>query len=78
MHVHPVALQIFVSVMLASTRALYERKLEGLLQPASQPKLNGTGDTGQYSDSEEEEDISGMVKMNGRFLLSSLYLVWLC
>ncbi|XP_046896859.1 LEM domain-containing protein 1 isoform X3 [Hypomesus transpacificus] len=44
--------------IVASTRALYERKLEGLLQPASQPKLNGTGDTGQYSDSEEEEDIS--------------------
>ncbi|XP_062315380.1 LEM domain-containing protein 1 isoform X2 [Osmerus eperlanus] len=44
--------------IVASTRAVYERKLEDLLQPASQPKMNGTGDTGQYSDSEEEEEIS--------------------
>ncbi|XP_056588245.1 LEM domain-containing protein 1 isoform X1 [Triplophysa dalaica] len=47
--------------IVASTRALYEKKLHRLMEgPAqtSQHKFNGTAETGQYSDSEEdvEED----------------------
>ncbi|XP_030623568.1 LEM domain-containing protein 1 [Chanos chanos] len=39
-----------------STRSLYEKKLQRLMEPAPEVKLNGTGDAGQYSDSEEEQD----------------------
>ncbi|KAM4610608.1 LEM domain-containing protein 1 [Polymixia lowei] len=42
--------------IVASTRAVYEKKLKQLLQADVQPRLNGTGDTALYSDSEEDED----------------------
>lgn len=41
----------------ASTRALYEKKLKKLQDSSaqtSQHRINGTGDAGLYSDSEEE------------------------
>ncbi|KAL0158494.1 hypothetical protein M9458_046570, partial [Cirrhinus mrigala] len=43
--------------IVASTRALYEKKLKRLLDSsaqASQHRVNGTRDAGHYSDSEEE------------------------
>ncbi|XP_057219149.1 LEM domain-containing protein 1 isoform X2 [Triplophysa rosa] len=45
--------------IIASTRALYEKKLHRLMEgPAqtSQRKFNGTAETGQYSDSEEDAE----------------------
>ncbi|XP_036390344.1 LEM domain-containing protein 1 isoform X1 [Megalops cyprinoides] len=48
-----------VGPIVASTRVLYERKLQRLLDPAPQPKQNGTSNADQYSDSEEEDDESG-------------------
>ncbi|XP_051518665.1 LEM domain-containing protein 1 [Myxocyprinus asiaticus] len=45
--------------IVASTRALYEKKLHMLMDSPAQASLqrvNGTADGGQYSDSEEEED----------------------
>ncbi|KAK7128702.1 hypothetical protein R3I94_017061 [Phoxinus phoxinus] len=39
--------------IVASTRALYEKKLKRL---TSQRRVNGTGDAGLYSDSEEEKE----------------------
>ncbi|KAI4894739.1 hypothetical protein NFI96_015650 [Prochilodus magdalenae] len=39
----------------ASTRAVYERKLQRLMAHSSQFKVNGTSDAAKYSDSEEEE-----------------------
>ncbi|XP_028849383.1 LEM domain-containing protein 1 [Denticeps clupeoides] len=42
--------------IVASTRSLYERKLQKLMKHGSQPKQNGTRDAGRYSDSEEEVD----------------------
>ncbi|KAJ8377698.1 hypothetical protein AAFF_G00254790 [Aldrovandia affinis] len=46
--------------IVASTRALYEKKLQRLLDPVPQPKQNGMGEADQYSDSDEEEaDESG-------------------
>lgn len=41
--------------ILASTRALYERKLRQLLQPDGQGQLNETEKGVLYSDSEDEE-----------------------
>lgn len=42
--------------MLASTRALYERKLRKLLQSDGHDKLNGAEKGVLYSDSEDEEE----------------------
>ncbi|XP_035238946.1 LEM domain-containing protein 1 isoform X2 [Anguilla anguilla] len=42
--------------IVASTRALYERKLQRLLDPAALPDQNGTNEADQYSDSEEDEE----------------------
>uniref|UniRef100_A0A673HX86 Lamina-associated polypeptide 2, isoforms beta/delta/epsilon/gamma-like n=1 Tax=Sinocyclocheilus rhinocerous TaxID=307959 RepID=A0A673HX86_9TELE len=45
--------------IVASTRALYEKKLKRLLdssEQASQHMVNGTWDAGRYSDSEEEDE----------------------
>uniref|UniRef100_A0A672PM68 Lamina-associated polypeptide 2, isoforms beta/delta/epsilon/gamma-like n=1 Tax=Sinocyclocheilus grahami TaxID=75366 RepID=A0A672PM68_SINGR len=45
--------------IVASTRALYEKKLKRLLdssEQASQHMVNGTRDAGRYSDSEEEDE----------------------
>ncbi|ROL53252.1 N-fatty-acyl-amino acid synthase/hydrolase PM20D1.1 [Anabarilius grahami] len=45
--------------IVASTRALYEKKLKKLLDSSaqtSQHRINGTGDAGLYSDSEEEAE----------------------
>ncbi|XP_071750743.2 LEM domain-containing protein 1 [Centroberyx gerrardi] len=42
--------------IVASTRALYEKKLMKLLQPDVLHRPNGTGDSALYSDSEEEEE----------------------
>ncbi|KAL1249833.1 hypothetical protein QQF64_020838 [Cirrhinus molitorella] len=45
--------------IVASTRALYEKKLKRLLDSSaqtSQHRVNGTRDAGHYSDSEEDED----------------------
>ncbi|XP_056094193.1 LEM domain-containing protein 1 [Rhinichthys klamathensis goyatoka] len=45
--------------IVASTRALYEKKLRRLLDSSartSQHRVNGTGDAGLYSDSEEETE----------------------
>lgn len=45
--------------IVASTRALYEKKLRRLLYSSaqtSQHRVNGTGDAGLYSDSEEEAE----------------------
>lgn len=42
--------------MLASTRALYERKLKKLLQSDGHGQLNGAEKGVLYSDSEEEEE----------------------
>ncbi|XP_061112780.1 LEM domain-containing protein 1 isoform X6 [Conger conger] len=39
-----------------STRVLYERKLQRLLDQAPQPDQNGTNEADQYSDSEEDND----------------------
>ncbi|XP_030217813.1 LEM domain-containing protein 1 isoform X6 [Gadus morhua] len=47
--------------IVASTRALYERRLLKILQSnmPSEPTVNGAGDTNAYSDSEEEGDEEG-------------------
>ncbi|XP_064156588.1 LEM domain-containing protein 1 isoform X1 [Anguilla rostrata] len=45
-----------VGPIVASTRALYERKLQRLLDPAALPDQNGTNEADQYSDSEEDEE----------------------
>lgn len=42
--------------MLASTRALYEKRLSRLLQSEGHDKLNGAEKGILYSDSEEEEE----------------------
>lgn len=45
--------------MLASTRALYEKKLSKLLQSDGHDQLNGAEKGVLYSDSEEEEEENG-------------------
>uniref|UniRef100_A0A4W5P8F4 LEM domain containing 1 n=1 Tax=Hucho hucho TaxID=62062 RepID=A0A4W5P8F4_9TELE len=42
--------------IVATTRSIYERKLQRLLEPAQPRQNGGTGDANQYSDSEEEEE----------------------
>ncbi|KAM9430271.1 LEM domain-containing protein 1 isoform 4-T6 [Salvelinus alpinus] len=42
--------------IVATTRSIYERKLQRLLKPAQPRQNGGTGDADQYSDSEGEEE----------------------
>ncbi|XP_041712300.1 lamina-associated polypeptide 2, isoforms beta/gamma isoform X7 [Coregonus clupeaformis] len=42
--------------IVATTRSIYERKLQRLLEPAQPRQNGGTGDADQYSDSEEGEE----------------------
>uniref|UniRef100_A0A4W5LN29 LEM domain containing 1 n=1 Tax=Hucho hucho TaxID=62062 RepID=A0A4W5LN29_9TELE len=42
--------------IVATTRSIYERKLQRLLKPAHPRQNGGTGDADQYSDSEGEEE----------------------
>ncbi|XP_055748129.1 LEM domain-containing protein 1 isoform X1 [Salvelinus fontinalis] len=44
--------------IVATTRSIYERKLQRLLKPAQPRQNGGTGDADQYSDSEGEEESS--------------------
>ncbi|XP_041702498.1 lamina-associated polypeptide 2, isoforms beta/delta/epsilon/gamma isoform X3 [Coregonus clupeaformis] len=45
--------------IVATTRSIYERKLQRLLKPAQPRQNGGTGDADQYSDSEGEEESAG-------------------
>lgn len=42
--------------IIATTRSIYERKLQRLLKPAQPRQNGGTGDADQYSDSEGDEE----------------------
>lgn len=49
--------------VIATTRSIYERKLQRLLKPAQPRQNGGTGDADQYSDSEGEEETGMIIKM---------------
>ena len=60
-------LSALLSDALATTRALYERRLMKVLQAdVVQPEVNGADDTALYSDSEEEGEEEEVVEVENR------------